>query len=83
MTSDGHPRENARLICAAPDLLTKSEALLIAWHKLAEALPQDNRIEDIEFAEAMDLRNAVAKARGIDPWDVHKHIFDVEGRANA
>lgn len=71
---------NARLIGVAPDFLAASEALLIAWQKLIEVLRQDDRIEGIEFNEFMALRSAVAKARGIHSWEVHKHLQDLEAR---
>lgn len=69
---------NARLITAAPDLLSSAEALLVAWQKVADALPQHDVIEDIEIGEFQDLRAAVAKAQGIHSWEVHKHLFKTE-----
>lgn len=72
---------NARLVGAAWEMLEASKSVLAAWQRLAEALPQDDRIEAIEFEEFNALRSAVSKAVGIEPWEVHKLVAEhAEGK---
>ena len=61
---DGEDEANARLIAAAPDLLTALQAVMAAW--LTEAGHGDGILE--EHGPALDAaRTAVAKATGTSP----------------
>ncbi len=68
-------KRHAMIAAAAPELLEAASKVLVAWQKLAEALPQDNRIEDVEFDEIVDLRTAVGRALGIEGWEVTTHLI--------
>lgn len=67
--SPGNPADdelaaNARLIAAAPELLSALEGVLSAWSRLYPSMPVNERYEDCEFREMQAVRAAIEKATG-------------------